>query len=200
MAAPQQALFAVPPVVLLQWDSTKTANPNTILLTNGNRTASRISGTPAFILGTVGHSTGFWYFEVTLDAEANVGIRLGVSPSTAQQFNSGGSAMLQLYNHFQAIMGGGFVAVTGGVNLVPGDRLCVAVNFPKIWWGKNNTWMNSGNPAAGTGEQGTGVTGSIFYPAFETPNAGTTNEQVTIYGDTSNIAYAPPSGATPWNG
>lgn len=32
----------------------------------------------------------------------------------------------------------------------------------KFWVGKNGTWLNSGNPAAGTGNVGTGPTGTIF--------------------------------------
>ena len=61
----------------------------------------------------------------------------------------------------------------------------------KIWIGKNNTWQNSGNPVAGTGEVQT-VTWNEFIPATRTVGSGT---MVFNFGQDSTFSGAKPMGA-----
>ena len=44
-----------------------------------------------------------------------------------------------------------------------GDIMQIALDMDsgKIWWGKNGTWLNSGNPEAGTGEMYSGISGVV---------------------------------------
>lgn len=60
----------------------------------------------------------------------------------------------------------------------------------KLWFAKNNTWQGSGDPAAGTGEAFSGVSG------FANPmvSADTGAPSMTIQGMASHCTYAAPSG------
>jgi hypothetical protein len=65
----------------------------------------------------------------------------------------------------------------------------VAYSNGKIWFGKNGTWMNSGNPAAGTGAVDTGVsTSKTWLPYFGYNSNWTAN-----FGQRA-FAYTPPTG------
>ena len=49
-----------------------------------------------------------------------------------------------------------------GDSYTDGDVIGIAVNANKIWFAKNNVWQGGGDPAAGTGEAYSDVTGTIF--------------------------------------
>jgi hypothetical protein len=76
------------------------------------------------------------------------------------------------------------------------DVLMVAVDFStgKIWFGKNGTWMASGNPTAGTNPAYSTVSGTV-YPACSATNA---NAQLTGKFKSADLTYSPPSGFTAW--
>jgi hypothetical protein len=60
----------------------------------------------------------------------------------------------------------------------------------KLWFGRQGTWDSSGNPAAGTGPQFTGVTGQL---GLIINNWGIASACVANFGDTA-FAYTPPVG------
>jgi hypothetical protein len=88
----------------------------------------------------------------------NVGARINYNPAS-NQF----TPLL----HWLSSSGGSFIVAVGGNGAVPtvvttgehgfvtGDRLMFALDFDnsKGWLGRNNTWINSGDPAAGTNHQ-----------------------------------------------
>jgi hypothetical protein len=59
-----------------------------------------------------------------------------------------------------------FVDTSWGSVFASGDTYMVAVNpqTGKVWFGKNGTWFNGGDPAADTGEAFSGLSG-VLYPA-----------------------------------
>ena len=80
--------------------------------------------------------------------------------------------------------------VTGLPTSTAGDVIMFALDTAtgKFWVGKNGTWMQSGNPGAGTGQQAT-TTGTMF-PAAALYHAGM-QETGRFTGGNS---YSPPSG------
>lgn len=80
-----------------------------------------------------------------------------------------------------------------------GDIIGVALMNGKLWFAKNNVWQNSGNPAAGTGEAFSGITGTL-YPTLSLYKGGAApKHQLGIRLHASTQTYSPPSGFGPWD-
>lgn len=84
-------------------------------------------------------------------------------------------------------------------NIAVNDRMMFAIDRAagKIWVGRNNVWLNSGDPAAGTNEWINGVptTDLIFIAA--SIYTGATNTW-RIQAKASEQSYSPPSGFSAW--
>lgn len=78
-----------------------------------------------------------------------------------------------------------------GASYTTGDVIGIAVNKTtgKIWFRKNGTWQNSGDPAAGTGEAFTGMTGAL-YGCYGAANSSVVTGRFTL----ASFGSAPPSG------
>lgn len=86
-----------------------------------------------------------------------------------------------------------------GASYTIGDIVGVAFKNGKLWFAKNNTWQGGGDPAAGTGEAFSGITGTIYptislYRGIDIP----TRHIVGVRFNTANFTYSPPSGFGPW--
>lgn len=103
--------------------------------------------------------------------------------------------------------GWGYYAATGekvnsgvtsayGTAFAQGDILGVAMNNGKVWFSKNGTWQNSGDPAAGTGEAFSGLAGTI-YPMVALFD-GINGEAVVGAFRSTGFVYSPPSGFPSW--
>jgi hypothetical protein len=81
-----------------------------------------------------------------------------------------------------------------GASFVPGNLVGVALSNGKVWFARNNVWQGGGNPAAGTGEAFSGISGTV-YPTvgIPIPVSG-----VIGYFKSSAFTYAPPSGFSAW--
>lgn len=123
-------------------------------------------------IGSINHSTYSNYGTSTSQA-------CGVRPEATSFLNNGTSL--------------GSATDLGGA-FANNDVYMFAIDGPggKLWTGKAGTWHNSGNPAAGTNSQFTGLTGT-HYPGVSFIGA---TEKYRIRGNTSNITYSPPSGFT----
>ncbi len=84
------------------------------------------------------------------------------------------------------------------ITVSAGDVVMVAYDATngKFWAGVNNTWANSGNPAAGTGNLGTGPTGYVHAAA----GVDIFNRNAELVGHfvTADFSYTPPSGFLGW--
>lgn len=142
-----------------------------------------------------------YYWEVTVDALATAGdLLLGVrrtsdTISTGSVWTSGNYALWRSNGNYYA---NGWTAGSGPVSYTVGDVLMFAIDTSagKLWCGKNGTWNNSGNPAAGTNASFTTMPSSQdTAPIFHTDNdAG--NDQATLVTDSGSMSYTPPSGFT----
>lgn len=78
------------------------------------------------------------------------------------------------------------------------DVIGVAFNNGKIWFAKNNVWQNSGDPAAGTGEAFSGITGTLF-PTVSLWRATAQAHVAALRLHAAHQKYAPPSGFEAWD-
>lgn len=160
-------------------------------LSNSDRTASQAALNAGMVRSTASLSSGKWYVEATFDSGSSYyGIATSV-PSTANQpgFTSAGWACLK----FNGSKYTNNSATAYGSGFTDGDIVTMAVDLDndKIWWGKNGTWFNSGDPAAGTNEAFSSLTGTYFL-AFGSPSSsGAKNLTLKTI---ASYSYSPPSG------
>lgn len=173
-----------------------------IVLSNNDLTATH-GGSAAHraARSMINKSSGKWYCEFTIDAATNNYIILGIGKENENLTYPG-----------HTIAGYGYYGYNGqkchsshssyGATYTIGNVIGMAVDLDngKIWWSKNGVWQNSGDPAAGTGEAFSGISG-IFYVMVSgytsgdqvTTNFGKTPFQYSIPAGFSAF-YAPPTG------
>ena len=167
---------------------------------NNDRTALVAGGGAAFLVKSVkGKSAGKLYAEFKLAYYDNEALMVGiVKPETA------GSYVGQSSGEYGYCPGDGSTSTPSGYqewDVYGGtdDVVMIALDLDngKIWWGVNGTWFNSGDPAAGTGAQYTGISGT-YHLAFSASDyegmGGTMN-----FGQAA-FAYTAPSGFGAWLG
>lgn len=91
----------------------------------------------------------------------------------------------------------GWSAGSGPVSYTVGDVLMFALDevTGRLWVGKNETWNDSGDPAAGTNPSFTSMPSDPEAPFMATDNvAGAVS--VTLRSDPSEMSYSPPAGFT----
>jgi hypothetical protein len=174
-----------------------TLNPNDSFLqtvSNGNLVSSNTNNvsTPG-IRASMAMSSGKWYWEITCGVFTTLSTwMIGVADSyqkiSIANYTSS-SSYLYYSNNGQKYNGSG---TSYGATYTTGDVIGVAYDADngKIWFAKNNTWQNSGDPAAGTGEAYSGITGD------KSPYVGTGLYQVESiwnFGQRA-FAYTPPTG------
>jgi hypothetical protein len=152
--------------------------------------------------GTIGVSSGKWYWEYTHGSissgypTADIGITKYESMIDAYYHGGSGSTDTYLiqgnngnkYNNGGSAYGSAFTT---------GDICSIALDLDngKVWFGKNGTWFNSGDPAAGTNAAFTGLSGT-FWPLFYWGiSAGTSgiNQAYFNFGQRA-FDYTPPTG------
>jgi len=175
-----------------------TWNPLTgaITLTNGNLDGNSTGGAWRGATGTAGVLSGKWYWESTIQStdSGNYYGEFGFIKTTditgAITFPSGMNGIVYYARNGRKISGGTSV-VTSSSGATTGDVVQVAVDLDagKIWFGVNNTWIDSGNPASGTNAAYTGLSGT-YLPVIGVLDGGKCN---TNWG-ARPFAYTAPSG------
>ena len=118
---------------------------------SGDTTAA--SGTDARWNGTLGASSGKWYYEVYIDS-GDTNQNIGIS----YEDNARTTTMGNLAGDYQYTASGNKrnnnSSTSWGNTWTTGDYIGVAYDLDanKIWFSKNGTWQESGNPAAGSNE------------------------------------------------
>jgi len=165
--------------------STVTWNPAdagaTLTLSNGNLTAT--SSNTRGVRGTASHNTGKRYFEFLYDSgiatlNANTP-SVGVATSSLT-IDSGaglvwygtslGGCMYPAYNgsvytHLYTNTGGPVDLNIGNAAATDVGGVYVDIDAGKVWFARNGSVANGGNPAAGTGATLTLNTGLTLFPA-----------------------------------
>jgi hypothetical protein len=145
----------------------------------------------------IGPSSGKWYAEFTLNAAPQLTNQYPIIGVIAADLNitSGnniGNSTFRGYIPDGTISGGASYGDTFTTNDVIG--CAIDLDNQKIWWSKNGTFQNSGDPAAGTNAAFTNLTAGLFY-RFCISHAGSTATDVTgNFGQTGGFTYTPPTG------
>jgi hypothetical protein len=145
--------------------------------------------------GTIGISSGKWYWEITVGANASVGlIKSSVGQANSwpgdSVYGSGGS-----YGYApngQKVTNSSYSAY--GTAHTNGDVVGVAYDADngKLFFSRNGTWQASGDPAAGTNAAFTSITGE-FSSGLGYWTTPTTNVNSVNFGQRP-FAYTAPSG------
>ena len=172
-----------------------------ITLSGANLVATRNTGSSGYrsVRATAGIDASLnGYFEIAITAmEAGGYIIIGIGTSSAGLTNPVGADAYG-WGYYGAEGGKKFNGGTWtayGSNFAQGDVIRVAVGNGKVWFGKNNTW--NGDPAAGTGEAFSGITGTVF-PMASLYDETAPVDAVTGRFKTTAFSYSPPSGFSPW--
>jgi hypothetical protein len=204
MSALQQMLFAVlastPPPVVAWSPSDIGAN---LTLSNGDLTVTKSSANGySGVRATTPKSSGKHYFEVRVDAgTTSPFITIGVSNAseTLADFTGSSASGWSYYEQTGTKVtngsGAGF-----GASYDTGDVIGVAVDLDagKVWFAKNGTWQASGNPAAGTGEAFSGLSGPLF-PAVALHRGDSPAHVVTGRFKVADFTMTIPSGFAAWD-
>ena len=142
-----------------------------LVYTEGNTgVSSNQHATNNYTFGTQGFANGKWYWEVeceTVGGEMHIGIVDSGSsttgyPSTARDYRNNGNKELD-----------GGSATSFGNTYTDGDIIGVAVDLDNtsIYYSKNGTWQNSGDPESGSSKTGAAYTdiSSTNFPNFVLP-------------------------------
>ena len=180
-----------------------TLNPldkgSSINLSNGNLQYDASGSIVQFSRSTIGVTTGKWYFEVTASTLGNGNVEWGIANQTASITNYIGSdgngwgfapqtsGSSYKYNGGNAITYG--TATGTGTYAVAFDA-----DAGKVWFSdKTGAWIESGNPAAGTNESFSGLTGTLFASLGQYSGSSQTTQGQINFGQRP-FAYSAPSG------
>lgn len=191
MGALTQMLLAAKRIVGTTWNSAR--NSDDITYSNGNRTIATASAGQqnTVTLAAIGASDKI-YAEILVDTitGSNDCPGVGVAPSSVSHTEGAGTTNIWLY-----MLSRGWYWLTSGyttgkATFAAGNRAMIAVDRAanKIWFGKNGTWNDSGDPAAGTGAAATNLSGSLYLIGLVNSTS-----QITLVA-AADFAYSPPSG------
>jgi len=162
---------------------------------------------------TMAQSTGKWYWEIYVEHRVitnnNTAIGLEEMPASSSYLTKG-------YWDFGGTRNDGSIVASDGTypSFATGDVISVAVDFDngKLWFAHNGSWVNSGDPSAGTNNPLSTTVGSTYSPAFFLYYTATIPKFIANFGQDStfsgnrvaggnqddngigDFAYAPPSG------
>jgi len=138
------------------------------------------NGKNALGVSSVAVSSGKWYGEFTNTA-AITSDRIGIISSANTSIVTSGNPYFSQYSDgYSAYVGGGTykennnitttVTNFGGSAPVAGDVYMVALDMDnnKVWFGRNGSWANNGNPNTGLGETYSILSGRSYYFACNT--------------------------------
>lgn len=194
------ALFALGSGGLVTvWNSSDKSADITLSGT-GSHVATRNSGASSnrAVRGVTSKDyTSNGYFEILVSAMQAPGyVTFGIATSSASLSNYVGS---DAYGWSYAATGekaNNGSLTSYGSPFVQGAVIGVAFKNGKVWFAENNTW--NGDPAAGTGEAFSGITGTLF-PMVALYYGGVPQDSISGKFSTGSFTYSPPSGFSAWD-
>lgn len=179
------------------WNPLRKDNNASISLANGNLAASGTTYPSGAFLSTIAAQTsGLFYAEFTLVGAQwpTVAVADVTVPNICPSGSMSVSGVVAWDNSNYFING---TTVASGLTMNNGDVIGVAFDAAtrKVWFAQNNTWVSSGNPAAGTNERGiVAGTGSLAF-------ACRSESTVVIHANFGQrpFSYTPPTGYSALN-
>ena len=139
-----------------------------VVLTNNNLTATMSSSGLEALRAIAGMSSGKWYWELTFTGSSSVNCLVGIGKASAA-FGAGGpgsdangwgyySNDGSKYNNNNAS------AYGSGYGLLDTIGIAFDADNGRLFFRKNGSWVNTGDPVAGTNAAFTGLTSGPYYP------------------------------------
>lgn len=166
-------------------------------LSAGDRTAVQVASNAGSVRSTAPLSSGKWYVELDFGGSASISTdrhRCGVANGSASISGAAGDDA-----NAWVIQGNGQKRTNNGAaaygNQIDNPlRIAIDLDNGKIWFGEGTTtWFASGDPAAGTGEAFSGLSGPL-YLIFGGSN--TTGNKIGTLLDVASYGGTPPAGFT----
>lgn len=168
-------------------------------IVNGNLRATlggAAGGNANGMLSSFRLNSGKWYAEFTINAVAAtnqypfIGITAAPALVTGNVSSNSASYCIRANGNIDAL---GVFATAYGSSFSAGDICMVAVDYGagKIWYGKNGTWFNLGEPRTGANPSSSGIS-SASYWAFAVSGDG--NAQVDANFGQRPFSYTIPNG------
>jgi len=146
------------------------------------------------VFQTIFPQSGKWYVEIDFvsGGGAGGGLRMGIINENNINQDLGSTANSWAYLADGRTYHNGS-APSYGVSSAPGDKLMMALDIDagKLWFGKDGTWMASGNPSAGTNPSHTFTAGQKM--SFSVQSGGGTTQVVNANWGQRPWAYTPPT-------
>jgi hypothetical protein len=169
---------------------TYNANPT---FSEGNLTVAPNVANYQNAISTIGVSSGKWYAEIYCNGTPNSANYFGIGNDTEINalasvnnlvgYTTGGFG-IQMYADDKRTNNSNTTGYSSA--FASGDIMNIAMDLDngKVWFGKNGTYFSSGDPAAGTNEAFSGLSGT-FYVILTMYNAGFTSAIVNFGQDSS---------------
>jgi hypothetical protein len=164
-----------------------------VTLSNGNLDTVTSTSWKA-VRGTIGISSGKWYWEYTMTAAGYT--MLGMTgPAASLTTYAGVAATGYAYYSLNGDKWNNNTNTSYGNSFTTNDVIGVAFDADngKIWFSKNGTWQASGNPAAGTNAAYSSIPSGTYFPTVSQDNSAGATGGATNFGARS-FAYTAPSG------
>jgi len=167
-------------------------------LSEDNEAATKTASGWQALRATGAKNSGKLYFELILhipSARSLVGI--GLSTMSLSSYVGSDAAGWGWHANAATYFNGSFIATDVGYASDDVVQIAVDLDLGKIWFGVNNTWIDSGDPGAGTGEAYQNdliknndiyIAGSSYYGASILRLRACDTDQI----------YTPPTGFTAW--
>jgi hypothetical protein len=170
-----------------------------VTLSGSDLIATSGGATSAVVRGNLSRAAGKYYFEVVRGSAGTsypyIGICNAALPLTATTANAAPGVYAVAGNNFFCYGPAG-INVNTGQTWANGDTEMVAVDFTalKVWFGRNGTWFNSGNPGAGTGQIFT-IPADTYFPLANVRAAGVS---ATGRFAAASFSFSAPAGFKEW--
>ena len=189
----------------MTWNPLDSTDPSDLTYSEGN---TKVVNATGVCRGTLAAKSGKWYWEIKqiTAVDASNPIQYGIadtedSPPTHSSLNNALIAYSDNNSNTEikkfAAGTASDVAMNGFTSISQNDIIQFAfdADTAKLWVGKNGTYLNSGDPANGTGEVASTNAGNFFTACLE--HAGVT---YTIESNFGNPSFAISSGNADANG
>jgi hypothetical protein len=195
----EKATFPFPFMVPVAW---ATWNPNDksapVVLSNNNLTATTSAAGLEAVRATAGLSSGKWYWELTFTGSSSVNCLVGIGKASAV-FGAGGpgsdaNGWGYYSNDGTKYSNNSASAYGSGYGILDTIGIAFDADNGRLFFRKNGSWVNTGDPVAGTNAAFTGLTSGPYYPMVGDGTSGIVTVVFIANFGASTFSSAAPTG------